>query len=358
LQLAQSSSAGAVAVSGIATRPAAEQVLVWGCTAAALVSAALLSLGPVALALLLPIDLWALGFPHIVATFTRTAWDASDRRKHRFLLTALPAMVLVVIGAGVCLVGTSAVVSVYLYVQWFHYTRQSYGIYRALHKKASPKTTPPGQGTLAYAVIYTTGLAGILFRSYGREPLFFGIKVFYIPVPFVAVVVACIVAGACLFAWLARRAATWRSRGFGISGQLPTEDVFVLTHVLVFTLGYVLIPNAGAGWVVVNVWHNAQYISFVWQANRRRVSTAKPQPELGRLGDYLRRGAWHHYLILCGLVSSVVYSVITWLPTWAPWGAAISLGFVAIQTLNFHHYIVDAVIWRRPRGPALQPSTA
>jgi hypothetical protein len=340
------------------TRPIADQVLIWGCAAAALVSAALLSFGPVALALLLPVDLWALGFPHIVATYTRTAWDPADRRRYRFLLTALPVLVLLAMGAAAFLVGTSAVVSVYLYVQWFHYTRQSYGIYRALHKKASPTSTPPGQGAPAYAVIYTTGLVGILYRSYARAPDFFGIRVFYVPVPFAAVVIAGAVASICLVAWLSRRAPAWRTRAYGFGGQLPTEDAFVLTHVLVFTLGYILIPNAGAGWVVVNVWHNAQYISFVWQANRRRVATAKPAPDLGRLGEYLRQGAWHHYLVLCALVSSIGYSVITWLPSWAAMGTAIPLGFVAVQTLNFHHYIVDAVIWRRPRGPGLKPSTA
>jgi hypothetical protein len=156
----------------------ADGALVWGSTALALAAAALLQIAPRLLALLVFLDIFILGYPHVVATFTRIAWDPADRRRFRLLLTGIPMLVLLAIGTTTWLRGVSAVLTVYLYVQWFHYTRQSYGIYKALQKKASPKSTPAGQGTLAYVLLYAAGVAGILVRSHQRQPEFLGLRVF------------------------------------------------------------------------------------------------------------------------------------------------------------------------------------
>ena len=32
--------------------------------------------------------------------------------------------------------------------------------------------------------------------------------------------------------------------------------------------------------------------------------------------------------------------------------SVLPLSLLAYMTINFHHYVVDAIIWRRPRRPA------
>ena len=46
--------------------------------------------------------------------------------------------------------------------------------------------------------------------------------------------------------------------------------LYVVTHVGVFAAGYLLIEDLGHGWLVLNVWHNAQYVLTVWLFNNNR----------------------------------------------------------------------------------------
>ena len=54
--------------------------------------------------------------------------------------------------------------TVYLYAQWFHYTRQSYGISRMYLRKAG--AFPQTRDVVLDGVIYALPLWGILYRSY------------------------------------------------------------------------------------------------------------------------------------------------------------------------------------------------
>ena len=126
----------------------------------------------------------------------------------------------------------------------------------------------------------------------------------------------------------------------------------MLSHFAVFYAGYVTIENIDAGWVALNKWHNAQYIAFVWLQNNRRFKVvAVPEGVAVPAAGYLsrlsqRRNLWA-YLGLCIAISTVFYASLQWS------AAALGLGMTALmvvyQTINFHHYIVDAVIWQRPR---------
>jgi len=53
------------------------------------------------------------------------------------------------------------------------------------------------------------------------------------------------------------------------------------------------------------------------------------------------------YLGVCLGISTVVYAGINYSAAAAGLGMATLM--VVYQTINFHHYIVDSLIWRRPR---------
>ncbi len=74
----------------------------------------------------------------------------------------------------------------------------------------------------------------------------------------------------------------------------------MLSHFTVFFVGYVLIDDLNHGWLVINVWHNAQYIVFVWMynANRFKDGVDPGAKFLSTLSQ--ERNAWLYFLVCFG----------------------------------------------------------
>jgi hypothetical protein len=87
---------------------------------------------------------------------------------------------------------------------------------------------------------------------------------------------------------------------------------------------------------------------IVWLFNDKQVRAARPAPKGLFWAATGNNRAWA-YLALCAALSTPVYLTINWIFTAGATGLAI--GMILNQTLNFHHSIVDAVIWRSPRRP-------
>jgi len=62
--------------------------------------------------------LWLIGYPHLVATYTRLAAEDARPRLRRLLALEGPLLVLLATAALAGLVGTWALVTLYLYAQW------------------------------------------------------------------------------------------------------------------------------------------------------------------------------------------------------------------------------------------------
>ena len=102
--------------------------LILGAAALALTAGLTAVRSPQWLELIVTLDLWLLGYHHVISTFTRLCFDRQSMRRHWFLVFGLPPLVLAAVMAMVLGVGAWLVVTIYFYWQWFHYTRQSYGI--------------------------------------------------------------------------------------------------------------------------------------------------------------------------------------------------------------------------------------
>jgi hypothetical protein len=122
---------------------------------------------------------WSLGYHHVVSTFTRLSFDRDSFGERRFLITKLPLIVLAGVLALGALFGAWILSTVYLYWQWWHYTRQSYGISRIYQRKAGLPND-----LLSKLIIYALPLWGILHRSYQRPSTFLFVELKVIPVPF------------------------------------------------------------------------------------------------------------------------------------------------------------------------------
>jgi hypothetical protein len=165
-----------------------------------------------------------------------------------------------------------------------------------------------------------------------------------IPVPETAVAAASVVAIGLLAYWVLRRLQAWRQ------GRLAAlHTIYMLSHFAVFAVAYLLIEDITYGWLVINIWHNAQYVLFVWLFNTRRFKGGI-DPDARFLSYISQPGRFWLYMTVCVFITGVIY--------WAVLGtldallfAGVSATVVLYQIVNFHHYIVDSKIWKVRQAP-------
>jgi len=293
-------------------------------------------------------NLWLLGYHHVISTYTRLVFDMDSFRKHKILVLILPGLVLLGTLALGYTLGLIAIVTLYFHWQWFHYTRQSYGIARAYMRKA--QGTSEDHSRISSAALYLLPLWGILYRSYQSPQEFLGMEVQFLPVPELMVFAAGAISVGMLMWWAIHQIRSYLNRELSIGFSL-----YMVSHFIIFFVGYIAIEDITHGWLVINVWHNAQYIMFVWMANNNRFKQGV-DPKHTFLSQLSQANPKNivSYLLVCLSVTVIFYlSVYTLLKVLAFGSFTVAI-LIAFQVVNFHHYIVDAIIWRRPR--ALQVS--
>jgi hypothetical protein len=239
-------------------------------------------------------------------------------------------------------VGGWIIVSIYYYWQWFHYTRQSYGIYKAYSSKAPSGFNDHG---ITVGALYLLPLWGVLFRSYQNQSHFLSLEITFLPVPWLLVTIVGCAAVLAIGVWLFCEYHRWKAGTFSLGSFL-----FLTTHHFIFFVSYVLIEDLTQGWIVVNIWHNAQYILFVWLFNQKRFQN--PSAPKGLL-SYLSQSRFRNitlYFCVCLALTFLLYSMAHSLAKSQLLVQVPLASLIIFQTLNFHHYIVDAIIWRRPRS--------
>ena len=152
---------------------------------------------------------------------------------------------------------------------------------------------------------------------------------------------------AALAYWIVLRVAAWRRGDIAIAHTL-----YFASHHIIFFVGYLLIEDVTHGWLVLNIWHNSQYILFVWLHNNKRfrngidasarsLSTLCQDSHIGR------------YFLTCVGIASIVYFAIAYFTT-VVGDVGLPLLVLIYMTINFHHYIVDGTIWKTRRMPHQQ----
>ena len=291
---------------------------------------------------ILMLDLWLLGYHHVIATYTRLCFDRGSLRQHRFLILWLPFLVLGVTLALAMGFGLWVLGSIYLYWQWFHYTRQSWGVSQ-IYRRKSGGLVSEGEG-LTKAMFYLPPLWGILYRSWQAPEKFLGMELRVIPVPGLLVDVVAVAAIAVMALWV-----FFRARAF-LRGQGPVAHTFYMaSHVAIFVVSYLVIEDVTHGWLVINIWHNAQYVLFVWLYNTNRFRDGI-DAKARFLSTISQSRIWWLYFAICLAITTLFYGGVS-----ALGGLFLSLGLPSLliiyQTINFHHYIVDSLIWKARKAP-------
>jgi len=318
-----------------------DAVLIFGVLGVALVMGSIAAISPTLFFTVLMIDVWLFAYPHVTSTYTRIAFDRESFRRHWFLVFGLPPIVLAATSAVAMVWSVGGLFTVYFVWQTYHYTRQSFGIARAYQVKGKRSMK---RDWLADAVVYAFPLWGLLHRAAQGHKAFYGYPLFLLDVPGVVAQLAGAGALALGVVWAAREASRWAS-GVVHAGH----SLFVLTHVFITILSYVLFPDITTGWLFINIWHNAQYLLFVWARNASRFA-GKANARKSRFLSHLCQpaNAWQ-YFGFCVLFGAAQYELIKRGAEQLAW-ATFPVLLVLYLTVNFHHYLVDSVIWKRKRA--------
>lgn len=315
---------------------------VQGVAALALLSGGIVVARPELFKYVLAADLWLLGYHHVIATFTRLAFDKKSLREYHFFVFVLPILVFAATFGLAWTVGVWVIGTVYLYWQWFHYTRQSWGISQVYKAKSGGLVDDtPLFSKMSFYLIPTWG---ILHRSWQAPDTFLYVELRVIPVPELLVNAVGVAAVASVLAWGYRRFTMWRN------GALPVAHTwYMLSHYVIFIVGYLVIPDITFGWLVINVWHNAQYILFVWLFNTNRykngIDTSAPF-----LSEISQSDKIWRYLFVCVAISTLIYLSALLIAS-NQFVAGLPMVVILFQAINFHHYIVDSRIWKVRKKP-------
>ena len=201
-------------------------------------------------------------------------------------------------------------------------------------------------------VVYAFPIWGVLHRIDQRPTAFYGAPILVPTIPAEVVPVAGAIATTALVAWSLRQARALRG-GAPVLGL----TLHVASHVVITAVSHLVIEDITRGWLFINIWHNAQYLPFVWAANARRHQGAFERGEGDRgEGDRGRRlVAWLSqprnvgwYAATCLVLGGGFYLLLGRASAALPQDV-LPMVLVVHLAVNFHHYLVDTVIWRAPR---------
>ena len=324
--------------SGLLLSPRFDQLFTTGLLLVALALGGLAWAVPAALVPVLLGNLWLFAYPHVGATYTRLALDRASIREHRFVLFVLPLLVVAATAGVARWFGIAALTTVYFGWQTYHYTKQSYGVARAYRRARGAPSE--GRDRSTDAVVFAFPLWGLLHRMSQGPSQFYWNPIRLPWVPGSVATAAGVVAAAAIISFVLR---TWRE---GRSLFAP-EGRFVLSHVLVTVVSYVAIPEITSGWLFINIWHNAQYLLFVyaWSARRYRSGIDPARPVISWVAQP-SRGLF--YGLLCFAVGGGGYFLLGEATARLAVASALPLALIAYHAVNFHHYLADAVLWRSP----------
>ena len=321
--------------------PRFDAFFIGGIAFVALASGAIIIARPELFLFVFLADLWLLGYHHVVSTFTRLCFDRASFTQHKALVLYLPIAVVAGAGLTYAVLGAWSLMTVYLYWQWWHYTRQSWGISRAYASKSRDRQSGNRQlGTIAF---WSMPIAGILTISSRSPEEFLWMPLWTVPIPDWIAQTAVALAASAVLVWILDQLRLARHG----KAALPYV-LFMLSHFAIYAVAYIYFTDLNRGWVVINIWHNAQYIAFVWMFNNRRfASGVDPNHRFLSLLSQPRR-VWL-YLLVCVTISTAFYTAAV---RTADALAVMPYMVIFYQAINIHHYLVDAKIWKL-RKPAV-----
>ena len=279
-------------------------------------------------------DLWLLGYHHVISTFTR--FDTKEARQQwKSLITWVPVAVLAGTAVLGYVIGFWAIASLYLVWQAAHYSRQQWGIHRVYQRKSGVGLQ---DNLRTKAGFYAVAVWGIVNRSAQNPDEFLGLEIRTVPVPSPVLWAVGVICAGLMATHLFDVGRAW------FNGQVSNIHAsHLVINQVIFFVAYIGVSNIDYGWLGINIYHNMQYVLFVWFFNHQRYT--KNGEHNGVVARLSRRRNPFAYLTICFLISTVLY--LSLLST----VAAVTSSLVIFMSLNFAHYVQDSFIWKVRQKP-------
>ncbi|HNE18510.1 MAG TPA: hypothetical protein PKM44_12245 [Turneriella sp.] len=319
----------------------------------ALLAAAMATTTVVWPALFLPVlavHTWLFGYEHLWATYTNLVVHPDDRTRYWRTIWLVPPVLLLLLYFTGRSYGMTTLLVVYFFGQFFHTVRQSWGLaqqYR--HRAGSMQWDNP---RLSELTLWSVPIWGFLNRC-SERPDEFIFQEFWLPyVPRTIVIAAGIVCAILWTHWLVTRIIAYQRRELAWGHTL-----YMASHALVYLGGYIVINELCSGWLLVNVWHNVQYMLFVWLFNNRRFAAGID--EKARALSWLSQGGRLRIALYSAATIALALPIYYLLPVIGTSfddlvkNTAVPTAMVVGFTLTFHHYVADGVIWKRKNNPQM-----
>jgi hypothetical protein len=248
------------------------------------------------------------------------------------------------------------ILSIITYVSLWHAYRQHHGICKIYDAIQAERTKDYSVFTdrKAMNVFLALGLHTVLIWAFTKERIPFLLsadamyELIYLRLPWwlfeAYVAVTCIA-----LIWGLKRCVWDRAKAgkFIPWPQLGLIAIAIATYVVPYV--FVPIEAIPVSVAIGTVFHNIQYIVFVWIAEKYRAR------ELNQLQiplHFWQRIAhdrrWKSFLGICLFYSFAIIVLFSLIPT--------SAGLVLIYFLAFAHYVVDGLIWKREHNQWLSPT--
>jgi hypothetical protein len=304
----------------------------------AILSATFVSVYPQYFSLVLALDLWLLGYHHVISTFSRIGFDQKNIIENWKLLFPLPLLVFISVYSTYTLGGGILIGSLYLYWQWYHYTRQSEGISKAYGMKSGSKNFV--NNPFNRAAFYFVPLFSFIYMLGKGDDKFLGIPIFTIPLTpefrSLLLILSCSIA----LIWILLALKSLYNKSISL-----IYFCYMLSHFIIYIYSYLFIDNINFSWLSINIWHNAQYIFFVWLFNRKKYSSGVSSEHI--IISYLSQpGRIWIYIGSFICLTSLIYHQLEFAVDVLAESTDIPLIILVYSTINFHHYIVDSQIWK------------
>lgn len=311
----------------------------------ALISMSVVLWKPELFGLMFLLDLNLLGYHHVISTFTRFQLNQENSRLNKWLLLYAPPFILSALFGLADFGGAALIVTAYLHWQWWHYTRQSEGMAKIYTIKTQSKAA--GNPLENRITFYLIPVATFLAMS-AREPHEFLFNpVYVLPMPSQAADFLLALAAVLFIKWFIQQ-----TRAVIRKQMAPLLYLYYLSHHIVYVLAYYLVEDINIGWLMINIWHNLQYIIFVWICNVKQHG--RESAGLAAFKSWICKPSnWFIYFSSCFLLTYLIYGGVETTVSWLSHSSTLPIAVIIYQSINFHHYVVDTFIWKI-RKPSVQ----
>lgn len=278
---------------------------------------------------------WTSSNTHAFMSYVKVIWNKPSRKKYIHFITWVPAIIL----ASCILIwsssGAATLISIYYYTQMFHYVRQSYGLSTIYKRSSDDKTS----SWLHQATIYMFPIwALLLAMSNGFS--FFGVHIYSFDIGKLPLDIIGAGTVIIIILWLLNQLLNFFKGVFSLWYFL-----YVMSHFLVFYIGIIYFEDKTQGWICMAFWHGIQYVLFIWN-NFQYTSKESSEGEMKSL-KIITKNIYLFSIfsfVTAGIFIFIIKSIVGGSMLWA-----VPLFFVITLMFNFNHYIIDAIIWRRPK---------